>query len=50
MNTELLSALIGAEKAILKALPHLPPDDEAVYCGEWLETIRQAIKNAKETA
>lgn len=33
-------ALLGAQEALRKALPYLPPDQEGVYCGEWLdETI-----------
>lgn len=44
---ELLAALEGAEKALIKALPHLPADSEAVYCGEWLVEIRAAIAKAK---
>lgn len=39
----LLEALIGAQSAIRQALPHLPPDNEAVYCGEWLDEINAAI-------
>lgn len=46
MAFELLSALIGAEKCIVKSLPYLPADKEAVYCGEWLVEIREAIANA----
>jgi hypothetical protein len=45
----MLSALIGAEKAIIKALPYLPPDKEAVFCGEWLAEIQAAIQTAKAT-
>lgn len=44
--SELLSALKGAEKAIAKALPHLPPDKEAVFCGEWLAEIKSVIAAA----
>jgi len=43
---ELLAALIGAQSALRKAVPHLPPDDEAVYCGEWLDEINAAIAKA----
>lgn len=43
----LLAALEGADKAITAALPHLPADGEAVFCGEWLEEIREAIAAAK---
>lgn len=43
---ELLAALVGAEKALVKALPLLPPDKEAVFCGEWLAEIRDAIAQA----
>lgn len=44
---ELLAVLDGADKAITAALPYLPADDEAVFCGEWLAQIREAIANAK---
>ena len=44
---ELLAALEGADKAITAALPHLPADGEAVFCGEWLSEIRAAIARAK---
>lgn len=43
LKDELLSALIGAEKCIVKSLPHLPADKEAVFCGEWLADIRETI-------
>ncbi len=44
---DLLAALIGAEHCITRALPHLPPDTLAVYCGEWLATVREAIAKAE---
>lgn len=44
---ELLSALKGAQLALRKALPHLPADDEAIYCGEWLDEIKEAIAKAR---
>lgn len=44
---ELLAALEGADKAITAALPHLPADGEAVFCGEWLSEIREAIARVK---
>ncbi len=47
---ELLAALQGAEKAIVKALPFCPPDDEAHFVGEWLEEIRAAIQKAQGEA
>ena len=40
-DTELL---IGAQKALRKALPYLPADKEAVFCGEWLSAINDALK------
>jgi hypothetical protein len=43
---DLLAALIGAEQCITKAMPHLPPDSLAVFCGEWLADIREAIQKA----
>jgi len=44
---DLLAALIGAEHCLTRALPHLPPDTLAVYCGEWLADIREAIAKAE---
>lgn len=46
-HDELLSLLDGASKAIAKAIPHLPADDEAIFCGEWLAEINEAISKAK---
>lgn len=46
----LLDALIGAEQCITKALPHLPPDTLAVFCGEWLADIRETIATEKAKA
>lgn len=43
---DLLAALIGAQSALRKALPFLPPDNEAVYVGEWLDEANDAIKKA----
>ena len=43
---DLLAALIGAEQCITKAMPHLPPDSLAVFCGEWLADIRETIAKA----
>ena len=40
-DTELLK---GAQKALRKALPFLPADKEAVFCGEWLSAINDALK------
>ena len=39
----LLLALKGAESALVKALPYLPADTVAVYCGKWLAEIRATI-------
>ncbi len=39
----LISTLKGAEKAILKGMPYAPPDNEAIYMGEWLNEVREAI-------
>lgn len=36
-------ALIGARNALLKALPHVPPDQEGLYCGEWLTEINEVL-------
>jgi hypothetical protein len=44
---ELLAALEGADKALIKAMPYLPADEEAVLCGEWLEEIREVIAHVK---
>ena len=43
---ELLAALIGAQSALRKALPFLPPDSEALYAGEWLDEASEAITKA----
>ena len=40
---KMVAALKGAESALRKALPYLPADKEAVYCGEWLVEIREVI-------
>lgn len=42
-KVEALEALAGAQKALLKAMPYLPPDAEAVYCGEWLVEINEVL-------
>jgi hypothetical protein len=42
-KAQILDALIGAEKCITQAIPHLPPDTLAVFCGEWLADIRETI-------
>lgn len=36
-------ALIGARNALLKALPHVPPDQEGTFCGEWLIEINEVL-------
>jgi hypothetical protein len=41
--TKLLPALIGARDALRKGLPYLPPDNEAVHVGEWLDEINETI-------
>lgn len=43
---KMLAALKGAESALRKALPYLPADKEAVYCGEWLVEIQEVIAAA----
>lgn len=43
---DLLAALIGAEKCLEQSITHLPPDTLAVFCGEWLGSIRETIKKA----
>ena len=42
-SPELLRILKGAEQALAKALPYLPPDGEAVFCGEWLGEVKEII-------
>lgn len=44
---EMFSALVGAQKAIRAALPFLPADDQATFCGEWLDEINEVITKAK---
>jgi hypothetical protein len=39
----LLEALQGARRALAKELPFLPADKEAVYCGEWIGEVDEAI-------
>lgn len=47
---ELLSALMGMCGAMQKAMPHLPADHEAIYCGEWLAAAQETIANVKSGA
>jgi len=42
-----LAALKGAQSALRKALLYLPADEEAVYCGEWLDEINEVITNTQ---
>lgn len=44
---DMLKALKGAQSALRKALPFLPPDDEAHFIGEWLDEINEAIAKAE---
>ena len=39
----MLTALKGAQAALRKALPRLPADEEALFCGEWLDEVTAAI-------
>jgi hypothetical protein len=40
----LVSALIGARKAMRKALPHLHPDDSDYgFVGEWLDGVNEVL-------
>ena len=43
---KLLTTLRGAQAALRKALPYLPADAEAVFVGEWLDEINEAIDQA----
>jgi len=43
----MVAALKGAQSALRKALPFLPADNEAVYCGEWLDEINEALALAQ---
>jgi len=45
-NANLL--LEGARKTLIKALPHLPPDNEAIFAGEWLAEISEHLDNKGE--
>ena len=47
---DMLAALVGMIQAMRKALPHLPADHEAVFCGEWLDEANSAIAKAKGDA
>ena len=48
-SPDLLTTLIGARAALSKALPLLPADKEAVFCGEWLSEINDLLSHlAKE--
>lgn len=44
---DMLAALEGAEKALVKALPFCPPDNEAHYVGECLIDVRSALQKAR---
>jgi hypothetical protein len=46
-HEELLAVLKGAEKAIRKALPFVPADNEAHFVGEWLDEVKAAIDKAE---
>ena len=43
---KLLTTLRGAQAALRKALPYLPADTEAVFVGEWLDEVNEAIDQA----
>ena len=45
---ELIWCLEGMRDAMRKAMPHLPPDDGAVHCGEWLDEANETLEKAKE--
>lgn len=40
---ELIAACKGLTSAVRKALPYLPADEEAVYCGEWLDEANEVL-------
>ena len=44
---ELVAALRGARSALCKALPHLPPDAEALFCGEWIDKINETLASVE---
>ena len=44
---ELLADLLGMCGAIRKALPYLPADHEAIYCGEWLDAAKETIARVR---
>ena len=44
---ELMASLIGMCGAMQKAMPHLPADHEAIYCGEWFEAAQETIAGVK---
>lgn len=47
INDYLLAALEGAQKALRKALPFVPADNEAHFVGEWLDEVNAAIARAR---
>lgn len=49
-SPRMYEALKGAREAMRKALPFLPADSEAVFCGEWLDEINQTISEAESKA
>ena len=44
----MLAALKGAQSALRKALPYLPADEDAIYCGEWLNEINEVINKTSD--
>lgn len=44
---QLMASLIGMCGAMQKAMPHLPADHEAIYCGEWFEAAQETIASVK---
>lgn len=42
-RNELIAALKGARRSMRKALPYLPPDNVAIYVGEWVDEINEAL-------
>lgn len=42
-RNELIAALKGARNSMRKAMPYLPPDNVAIYVGEWLDQINDAL-------
>lgn len=47
LGPKLAEALRGAQKALRRALPHCPADDEhngdSVFVGEWLDEVNEAL-------